>query len=590
MGKPLRSLTSIIALVVLSGSIAIPAGAGAIAPEGYAPREARIASARPAAPSGHEVWFAPLQDEPPGELAHGSVDFFDLFERDAPWKKAAGHVDVFKIYGGWILNSVTATDARIRKVVTDLERRGFDIAFEVGPLNPTNECGLDVEGFSHGPTNGPLVIDRIRDAGASVEYIAMDEPLYYASLYDGPQACHWPVAKVAKKVKRFLAAVRDTDPRVVVGDIEPLTSIDQVESYKDWMRTFARVTGHELPFFHVDIGWYMQGWPEAVAELERFARGRGIDFGVIYDGGGSPPMTDLDWAERAEARMAEYEVLEGGRLSHVIFQSWSDLPDRVLPETRPGTFTWLIGRYFRTRTELELGTDPTGTLVTGELRKVGGAPIADAEVVVSATPSSGEGAFAEYTFGGTVPEGAVEGIAAFRVNTECGCASPADLTLYEARYTQGLQTTNRVPNGDFDAGLDGWSVWGDATIELQPSDRGGINMLHVQATASEVAAANSTAFPVTPGATFTATFGARVSPSSESAGYFALVFLSPTQEVGRPIAVLEPASIPVGTVVTAADGSFEAPLPELGGGSFLVEAIYAGSDRSWPAYASVDTG
>jgi hypothetical protein len=119
------------------------------------------------------------------------------------------------------------------------------------------------------------------------------------------------------------------------------------------------------------------------------------------------------------------------------------------------------------------------------------------------------GLFAEYTLTGTVPADAVEAVAAFRVNTECGCASDADLTLYEARYTQGSETSNRVPNGSFDDGLNGWAVWGDATIELQPSDRGGVNMLHVAAPPSLVAAANSAAFPVAPGATFSATFGAR---------------------------------------------------------------------------------
>jgi hypothetical protein len=545
-------------------------------------------SAAPTAPS--QVWFAPLQDEPPGEQSHGSVDYFDLFERDAPWKKAARRVDVFKIYGGWILNSVTATDANVRTVVTDLERRGFDIAFEVGPLNPTDECGLDIEGFSHGPTNGPIVIDRIRAAGGSVEYIAMDEPFYYASLYDGPQACHWSPTKVAKKVQRFLRAIRDTAPNVVVGDIEPLVSGFDVQEYKDWIRAFAKVTGHELPFIHVDVDWGRTDWPEAVAELERFARGRGIDFGVIYDGGAYPPLTDEDWARRVEERIAMYEVFGGGRMDQVVFQSWSDLPEYVLPETEPFTFTWLINRYFRARTELHIAVDQEGTTASGTLETTGGRPITGADVDVTVTPTSGSGVFAEYTITGTVPAGAVEAVAAFRVNTECGCASDADLTLYEARYTQGSETSNRVPNGSFDDGLNGWTIWGDGTIELQPSDRGGVNMLHVAAPPPQVAAANSAAFSVAPDATFSATFGARVAPGSEWSGYFAIVFLSQTQEVGRPIALIAPAALPVGTATTNAQGAFQVALSDLGTGAFRVAATFAGDNRYWPAYEATSTG
>src|SRR3990170_4406186 len=45
------------------------------------------------------VWFAPLpKNLGPG----GSHDYMGLFEEEAPWDTAASHVQVFKLYGGWV--------------------------------------------------------------------------------------------------------------------------------------------------------------------------------------------------------------------------------------------------------------------------------------------------------------------------------------------------------------------------------------------------------------------------------------------------------------------------------------------------------
>src|SRR5262249_17518983 len=45
-----------------------------------------------------QVWFAPYAIL--GGSGPGSVDYFDLFNSDAPWAEAAAHIQVFKIYEG----------------------------------------------------------------------------------------------------------------------------------------------------------------------------------------------------------------------------------------------------------------------------------------------------------------------------------------------------------------------------------------------------------------------------------------------------------------------------------------------------------
>jgi hypothetical protein len=83
--------------------------------------------------------------------------------------------------------------------------------------------------------------------------------------------------------------------------------------------------------------------------------------------------------------------------------------------------------------------------------------------------------------------------------------------------------------------------------------------LHVTAGSGQVAAINSTAFPVDVRARFTVAFAARVSPASVGSGYFDLVFLGPEQEVARTTVKLAAASIALGRRTTSRLGRFAAP-------------------------------
>jgi hypothetical protein len=46
------------------------------------------------------------------------------------------------------------------------------------------------------------------------------------------------------------------------------------------------------------------------------------------------------------------ELVTGVQPDHVVFQSWSDKPDRVLPESEPFTFTGFIQTYFTDKNSL----------------------------------------------------------------------------------------------------------------------------------------------------------------------------------------------------------------------------------------------
>jgi hypothetical protein len=94
-----------------------------------------------------EVWLGPQSPK-------RAVDFLDMFTPDAPWKQAASHVNVFKLYEGYL---ISAPQDQVDKIVADLNRRHIPIALEGGLMdvgegsaNPPPPCGGwgRVEGYT----------------------------------------------------------------------------------------------------------------------------------------------------------------------------------------------------------------------------------------------------------------------------------------------------------------------------------------------------------------------------------------------------------------------------------------------------------
>jgi hypothetical protein len=511
----------------------------------------------------------------------GSTDFAALFASNAPWKATAGRTHVFKLYGEWL--GGTATDADLRRVVAALEARGIDIAIEAGPLI-AGACGEGVEGFAGGSAEALRLIRRVEAAGGRVRYVAMDEPYFFASLYDGPNACRWPVEQVAAEVARFVREVHAVRPTVVVGDIEPLAGPATAEKYADWLAALAAATGAALPFFHLDLDWGRTGWPAETLRLQESTRAAGTRFGIIYNGTAEP--TDAAWLAAAWAHVATHELDGDGPPDDAVFQSWTDKPDRVLPETGAHTFTGLIAAYTRARTAMTVvaAKGAEGPRAMGRLRTLGGAPVGSARVAVSATPL--DGAFQVLEVAGTVPAGATHAVMGIRVNQEGAGPGAADLTVYEVGYAEG-GGPNLVADPSFAEGLDRWGRWGDASAETPASDRGSGRMLRIVAPADRSLGLNSAEFAVTPGATYRAWIAVRVPEASAGAAYVAPIFLA-ADEVRRDIRAIAPAPVPLGTVITDASGGFTQGLGGLEAGLYRVQTEWPGDAKRWPARARAE--
>lgn len=281
----------------------------------------------------------------------------NLFDADADWQLAASRIGVFKLYGGWV--AYEATDQELRTVVHEIARRGLVLAVEMGPLDAPDTCGSGVESFA-GIDEGRRISSRIRQAGGTIQVIAMDEPYYYAHLYSGPNACHWPLDQVATAVVRFRDAMRAEWPSLILGDIEPMPAPVSPDGLAAWLDTYAAAGGEPLAFLHMDMDWARTDWPALGVAMESAGFSRGVPIGIIYNGGHA--TSDALWLAAAGRRVIAYEADAGGRPDHVIFQSWMDKPDHVLPESDSATFTSLVNRYFDDRASLgELAAD-TGNL------------------------------------------------------------------------------------------------------------------------------------------------------------------------------------------------------------------------------------
>ncbi|MFN2214911.1 MAG: discoidin domain-containing protein [Anaerolineales bacterium] len=288
-----------------------------------------------------------------------------LFEPDAAWTQAADRIQVFKLYGEWVGDdpwTIHASDKDLRQVISDLNQRGIALAMEAGPLEATSGCGQGIEGFGGGVRIGIRDAKRIKAAGGTLSYIALDEPFVFASLYNGPNAFQWPAERVAEKIDAYILGVRTVFPDLMIGDTKPLWGVIDVESYKNWLSTFRRVNGYDLAFFHLDVDFGRGDWAQAALELETFARELGIDFGIIYDV--NPNVSsDEAWLTAAGEWAIMYELVANGQPDHVLFQSWHDHPTRTLPEIEPYTFTWFINAYFDDKASLVVRTKGLGANV-----------------------------------------------------------------------------------------------------------------------------------------------------------------------------------------------------------------------------------
>lgn len=290
----------------------------------------------------HRIWFAPTDSF---ELnGHGSVDFMQLFQPDAPWQRTASYVRVFKLYSPF---PGQASDADIATVINDLNRRHISLAIEFGMLHASATCGHAVEGY--GGEHATAVAERIRRLGGTLQYVAADEPLFFGHYYRRGSACHTSIPDLAQDAASTARAFQVVFPNVQFIDIEPISNYEipnWVNTIGQWLKAFRQASGQPFAAVHLDIAWWRVGWQQRAQAITSYLRGIGEPIGVIYNGN-AKAQSDEEWLNQAREHYQAYEAVVGSLPTDAIFQTWVPHPARILPETSPMAFSNLILDYVR---------------------------------------------------------------------------------------------------------------------------------------------------------------------------------------------------------------------------------------------------
>jgi uncharacterized protein (TIGR03437 family) len=520
-----------------------------------------------------QIWFCPLDSIFRSRVNYsGSPQYMSLFTPSSPWTQAASHINVFKVYSTWIS---AASDADLQIQFSDLNRRGIALALEAGAITASSQCGIGVE--AQGGQDLVNLALKIQKNGGNLRYLAMDEPIYFFTLYTGSNACQWTVDQMAANVAANLRALRAQFPNVIIGDIEPfpVAAPNWLAQYQAGIEAFRKALGFPLAFFDADVAWDSPGYLADLAAVRGMVASEGLPFGIIYNG--SPKaVSDADWIRSAAGHMATAELTLGSP-DMVIFQSWDPYPKKLLPETDSDAFTALIDSYFRRRTTLS--SSITGSVIQGILTAADtGEPIADVPVDINLSPTAGAGVSALYTMAGTIPVGTQSVVFGARVNLECDCSGSADFLA--SSFTMDAGATG-VLTRDFSNQLNGWGVYStSASVTVENGS------LHVIAQPGQSVLLNSPPLPFTTAVPYTFRVKAQVAPKSAGSGYFALIFLGATGEISRVRIPFAPALVPVATLTTDTLGHYAAALAAGISGALNIQSTFAGDQNDWPAQST----
>jgi hypothetical protein len=241
----------------------------------------------------------------------------------------------------------------------------------------------------------------------------------------------------------------------------------------------------------------------------------------------------------------------------------------MLPETQPGTMTWLVNRYLAAETRLALHR--VGGRLEGQLTDTTGRPLAQAPVNLLAQHTGRTGAPVQHVLSGHVPQEAVAALFALRINTECGCSGQTDIAIGPLEYRddrtgQTVHQAFRPATGS-----------GDATLA------------HFHALPGQAILQNTSTFPVTASAAFTVRVPMVTDLASASTGYVALIFHDAQGKgLERQPLPFEPTERPIGTLTTDAQGHFALlPDPDTLRASIGFRAEFQGDEHHRTASATV---
>lgn len=291
------------------------------------------------ATKGDIFWLCPSD---PVSRKIPAANYMGLFDEGRRWTEARSRIRVFKIYPD-VASRAPAGD--LRRIFRYLDRHHIALALEWGVLTATSECGGGVEGYA-GRDDAFRVAQRIKNLGGDLHYLAMDEPLFFGHYFTGRRACRAGIHVLAQNAAQNIRRIKAVFPHVQIGDIEPIRARpmppDWAATVRDWLSAYQAAARAPLAFYHADV----QDWDDLrnLKRLDAMLASLHIPMGVIVNGNGDA-NSDKEWMAQAR-RNARLLWLSGLHPRQVIFQSWSEHPKNLVPDSDPDAMTSLVNFYF----------------------------------------------------------------------------------------------------------------------------------------------------------------------------------------------------------------------------------------------------
>lgn len=278
-----------------------------------------------------------------------------FYEPDAQWPEFMDHVQVVGILTQ-VLGQIP--DENLTKVVARLKQKHIALGVEMlaqaytlpGVDSPPG-CGQGVEGY-YAPFATAALAAKLKRAGGTLQYIVMDEPLFFGHYYNEKNACHSSIDEVAERVAANVREYEKVFPDVVIGDGEPLPVITSQPNwqsdYRRWLTAFQAKTGKSLAFTDIDINWGHTNWPQSLKSFASFARQIHMPMGIIYNA--IPPnkiMTNQEWLDDAQQNFTFIEKTLGVTPNWAVFASWVRFPGRAISDADGLGEDYLVKQYLK---------------------------------------------------------------------------------------------------------------------------------------------------------------------------------------------------------------------------------------------------
>jgi len=304
--------------------------------------------------SSQQIWFSPGDDlNVKGVVSH--PDFMQLFTDPQSWPRGSAHVDVLQLRAPWFLRM---PDSVTQLVLSFIRQHHMSLAVPLGFVT-SEACGIGVEGLGTGRTHA-VYPREMKKRGIELDYVVMDEPLFYGHDYDGKNSCQFTIAQVAASVIDNMKMVRTYYPNVKFVLAEPEQALAGGVSELSRFLDLYEAGMHELPAaVRFDIHWAPpdarhRDWRIDMPLFIKMLQARGIGYSMIFNAGpinGHPPDTDGDWIQSAKTNVLAWERTIPEKPLQVVIQTWSPHPVRITPETDATTMTgylkWYLGHAGR---------------------------------------------------------------------------------------------------------------------------------------------------------------------------------------------------------------------------------------------------